>query len=372
MVKNSGGATAPKLARSSSRTSTREPGPRSNSLRQRGVRHWRGLHSLLEKAVEELAPVLRRTPVEPECELVEVVLKMLTADRALVGPENPALEQRGYAVNTRQELVSPLPLSADDSDLALVPKCLQAVVGVPAVGVHNTPGFDRGDDEAVKAQRRSIRNVLQPNAADTATVLFCSHCDERFLVGFPAGNAFFEAADVRLVDLHGSPKLVAPRANHRPAQLVQPRPGRHVAPDSQDPLEPEGTRPILLACDVPDGSEPNSKGLLGVLEDRPCGHAGVAVAPRTLQRSVSNRPRPVVVAVWTAEALGPPELDKVLAAQRVGGESRFELQQIPRVVLQARHGRSSYGAGRPASPKYPFSSISGLIVYPPHGILVGS
>jgi NADPH-dependent glutamate synthase beta subunit-like oxidoreductase len=41
----------------------------------------------------------RAAPVETESELVEVVVQMLFADRPLIGPEQPTLEQRGDAVH---------------------------------------------------------------------------------------------------------------------------------------------------------------------------------------------------------------------------------------------------------------------------------
>jgi len=57
------------------------------------------LYGLLEESVEEEAAVTRAAAVEAEGELVEVVVELLRADGALVGAEQPALEQRGDAVD---------------------------------------------------------------------------------------------------------------------------------------------------------------------------------------------------------------------------------------------------------------------------------
>jgi len=64
----------------------------------------RGFHShrLLSQAEEELTSTLGFSPVEPEGELVEVVVQMLVTDRALVGPHQPSFEQRDDSVDPRQ------------------------------------------------------------------------------------------------------------------------------------------------------------------------------------------------------------------------------------------------------------------------------
>jgi hypothetical protein len=54
---------------------------------------------LLDKAVEEHPPAPSRAPVEPERELIEVVRKVRTIDGALVGAEEPSLEQRDHPVD---------------------------------------------------------------------------------------------------------------------------------------------------------------------------------------------------------------------------------------------------------------------------------
>jgi hypothetical protein len=57
------------------------------------VGHRVNRHSLLEKSVEELSPVSGCSPVEPERELVEIVVEVFLADRAMMRAEEPALEE---------------------------------------------------------------------------------------------------------------------------------------------------------------------------------------------------------------------------------------------------------------------------------------
>ena len=61
-----------------------------------------GGHRALEQPVEQQAPVAGSTAVEPEGELVEVVVQLRVADRALVGADVPALEQRRNEMDVRQ------------------------------------------------------------------------------------------------------------------------------------------------------------------------------------------------------------------------------------------------------------------------------
>ena len=60
-----------------------------------------GHHGLFEQAVEEQAAASRGAAVEAERELVEVGVEVLGADGALVGAQEPALEQLRDSVHGR-------------------------------------------------------------------------------------------------------------------------------------------------------------------------------------------------------------------------------------------------------------------------------
>ena len=68
----------------------------------RSIRRWVHGDCLLHKAVEEFSPAALVAPVEAEHKLVEVVVQMLVANRALVRAQQPALEQRDRLVHPRQ------------------------------------------------------------------------------------------------------------------------------------------------------------------------------------------------------------------------------------------------------------------------------
>jgi hypothetical protein len=77
------------------------PAPAPESLDHHGVEHKVHGDGLLQEAVEQPAPVARG-PVEPGCVLIEVVVETLPADGAMVRAQQPTLEERGDAVDTRE------------------------------------------------------------------------------------------------------------------------------------------------------------------------------------------------------------------------------------------------------------------------------
>src|SRR6266496_6588870 len=83
-------------------------GPRSR--RKTSVFHqrfvWRRLDRdrLLGQAEEQLAAAARPPTVEPERELVEVVLQMFVSHRAVMCAEQPSLQERHDLMDVRHEL----------------------------------------------------------------------------------------------------------------------------------------------------------------------------------------------------------------------------------------------------------------------------
>src|SRR6266850_3430988 len=317
--------------------------------------HWPRQYRLLQKPVEQLSSVLRCSSVEPEGELVEVVAEVLVTDCALVGAQDPALQKGSDSMYSRHQLMRFPRLPLQDGDLVLVPPdVLEPVVAFPAIGVDDSSRLDVINRESVEAVHGCVRDVLKPDASDPLAVFLGGHRDERLPLGLPAGHALFQPSEIRFVHLHGSSEAFTTRPNHCAAQSVQQRPSSHVSFQPQDPLQAQGTRPVLLARDVPDGSEPESKGHPGVLEDGSGCHGGLVMAPGALQTDAPDTPSPTVIALRTSEAVRPSQADEVLAAGLLGREARFELHEVSRVVFHAWGG---YQAAQPESTRYPFGVI---------------
>ena len=72
---------------------------------QFSIRDARVADTELENPIEKQAPTTRRTPVETEQPLVEMLLKVLPGHSPLVGRQQPALDKRSDPINTRQKIV---------------------------------------------------------------------------------------------------------------------------------------------------------------------------------------------------------------------------------------------------------------------------
>jgi len=61
-------------------------------------------NSLLRQAKEELTPTPGAATVEPNSELIQIVIQILMADRSLVSSDQPTFKQGDHSVNARQQL----------------------------------------------------------------------------------------------------------------------------------------------------------------------------------------------------------------------------------------------------------------------------
>src|SRR6266536_1374400 len=189
------------------------------------------LHGLLEQAVEEEAALARAAAVEAEREFVEVEVELLRADRSLVGAEQPALEQRGNAVRARHHDVGRVAAGGDARRLMDEAGCGESAVALPAIGVDDSAGRDSAADEVAKDGAGAIADAGEPEpAAGAARTRLDRDRDDR-PVGerAPSEPSRRGGADRGLVDFDLAGKPVSTRTHHRPAQLVQQRPGRLVA-----------------------------------------------------------------------------------------------------------------------------------------------
>ncbi len=137
------------------------------------------------------------------------------------------------------------------------------------------------------------------------------------------------------------PRSTRPNCSGSPAngigngapELMQPSPGRFVAAQAQHPLQAQRARPVLLAREPPHGSKPTLEGLAGVLKYCARRWRSLMPAAGALQQRCPHRPRFVVPASRTTKTLRPAELTQILSTGLLGGETRLELGQIPRIIF---------------------------------------
>ncbi len=115
-----------------------------------------GGDGLLDEAEEQLPTVARTSAVESKRELVQVVVEMRLRHRPLMGAEQPAFEQRDDAVHPWKLGDRQVGVALKQRDAMPIAVCFQAVVPMPAVGVHHTAGLDGLLDEGPEAVGRTI------------------------------------------------------------------------------------------------------------------------------------------------------------------------------------------------------------------------
>src|SRR3954452_13036459 len=207
-----------------------------------------GLDGLLDHPGEAVADEGGGAAVEPEDVIVKVGGEVLLAHRAVVGAEEPALDEAEDEMDAGQPERGVAPGRAEIDGLVVVAPGRQAEVAAPAVGGHGRRPGDVGGEEGVQARGRGVGQRGEPEPAEAAPAGLAAAgldrpSDERLAGGASAAPAGPRAADVALVGLDAPGQGLTIRADHGLAELVQPGPGGLVAAQAQLPLQLGGGDP---------------------------------------------------------------------------------------------------------------------------------
>ena len=317
------------------------PGP--HVLDQGGVGRRVDGDGLLHETVEQLPTMARRAPVEPERELVEVVVQVGSRHGALMRPEQPALQERDDPMHPWQQLGRGLLPAFQERDAVPIAVLLQSVIAEEPVGVEHAARRHRLLDERLEAVGCRVGDPTHANPADTLAVFFTSHSNQSLFLGLASTDAFLDAADEGLIDFDHARQPFAIRADHRSPELMQPRPRGFVAAQAEHLLQPDGARHRLLAGDPPHGAEPCRQRRPGVLEDRPGRHRRLAATGGTLKEPPHGA-RLGPAALRTVEPVRPPQLHQVGAAGVRRREAALEFVEGPRIIF---HRPVRYVLGSP-------------------------
>src|ERR1035438_8345609 len=216
---------------------------------------------------------------------------MYMLNSALVSAEHPPLEQRGDVVDAWHHHVRRIRAGADDGNLMLVAGRREPSIAAPSIGVDHRTGHYGRLNERQEAGARHVFDAANPNPADALAIFFGCHGNDGLGLGFPAVPAFLDAADIGFVHLHCPAERVPAGADHGSAQLVQPSPGRLIAAQTENTLQPQGADTALLVGDVPHRHEPLSQWLAGVLKDRPGRQRRLPLAATAVQQPPRRHPR---------------------------------------------------------------------------------
>lgn len=203
---------------------------------------------------------------------------------------------------------------------------------MPAIGVDEAAELDDVDHEPLETGGVDVRDVPQADTADPARVHLDGDDNDQ-----PVDRAAPEDpgrlyADVRLVDFDLARQPVPIGTDHRPPELMEPRPSRLVAPEPQDSSPAERAGPVLLARDLPGREQPAAQ-LARTLEDCPRGRGHLPSARGThVEASLRAPGGGRYVALRADEALRPPQALQVRDARLLVGEELTELNEVPGLV----------------------------------------
>ena len=146
-------------------------------------------------------------------------------------------------------------------------------------------------------------------------------------------------------------EAIAARADHRPAQLVQPGPGRLVAAQTEHPLQAQRADAVLLAGDEPHGEKPHPQRLARVLQHRSGRQRYLPIAGSTAQQAARHFPRFAHCrAVGADKAIRPAKPPDILTARRFAAKPRVELLKRPGVINPSDRMSPSDGMSRAFHP----------------------
>ena len=176
------------------------------------------------------------------------------------------------------------------------------------------------------------------------------HRDQRFVLQLAAPQALFESAQLTFLDCPSRGQQIPPRPHHRAPHFVQPGPSRFVAVQPQHSWKSPSAGCGLLGGDPPHRTKPQRQRAARALQDRPCGHRGLAPTRSALQQHCSPRPGLSTTATRTVETVRPAQPEQILPTVLLTHKTGLELYQVPRVIF---HLLAYYILGLPESTGYP-------------------
>src|SRR5690606_6074921 len=234
---------------------------------------------------------------------------MRFADSPGIGSEPPPVQEGGNPVNAWQYRVSLEPRRAQTYRPMLISALIQSMIGGPSVGSYDGAlGYcvlNKGDETL----DRGIRDAPHANASGSATADLGGDHDERFPCGTPV-DVGIGASEERLIHFHFADQAISAGPHHGSAKLLEPDPGRLVAPEPKSSLKSEGTDPMLLIGDVPDCLKPKPQRLAGSVEERSCRNRGLSCTARASKQASVGGPAFGVPAGWAAESGRPTQATK--------------------------------------------------------------
>ena len=205
------------------------------------------------------------------------------------------------------------------------------------VGVNDGAWLDGRLDRGEQGLGAEIGDAGESCTPHPDPALLDCDLDDRLLGGAAASLASGDTADIGLICLDLAREPVAIGPNHRPAQLVEQRPGRLIASHSEHPLQRERAHTVFRAGRIPRSLEPGRERQTRVGEDRPGRDRGVQPTAGAAEiPSLAHPPAPRLGAGRAGEAARPTKPSEVIQRCLLVAEARVELAQSSRVIAAGK------------------------------------
>lgn len=272
-------------------------------------------NALFDQPVEEHAPMRGLAAVESEREFVKISLQVFLLEGTLVRTHQPALNQRGDAMHTRQYFVGLLAGTFDGLPQVEVFVFGCAGIGCQPVGVDGRARFDMLPDKRLECFGFGVGNDLQ---AATPETFWGKQLHGNGYQHFASGSATALAVPCTtkdsLIHFDVSSQHVVPCMADRAPEPVQHRPSGRVGSETKDPMQCHGGNAILGGGKMPGSGKPDGKRRSGAVKDSPsrAGYtAGASLAPPP---TAFHAPRRGASAIRTNKALWPANPIEIVEA----------------------------------------------------------
>jgi hypothetical protein len=156
----------------------------------------------LHQSLEQVRRRVTRPAIEPKLEFIQIPLKVLSGDRALMGAKHPALEQGENTVDRWQENMRFNLATVDDVPKVNKPRTFQVVVTLPPVGVYRRFQIQFAFDEVCEFGFRAVGNHGQSNPTESSILLFYGADDDSLASGASARNPRLGRSDPSFINLN--------------------------------------------------------------------------------------------------------------------------------------------------------------------------
>jgi len=293
--------------------------------------HGADCYSLFYQSIEQLATGAGCSTVETKRVFIKVVVKMRMLNTALVGSQQPALEQCSNAVDLGQHV--PTDSSFFSDDFMHVAQFGQALIDSPSICLDSAPRLDILLDGPFQAGARCIRYMPESNSPDPTFFELYHNINQRLACCSSAPLPWFFSTYIDLVCLHRSRKLVPSRSYHSTAKLVHPRPSCMIAAQTKRTLQSQRVCPIFLIRHVPDSTKPEPQRLPSFLKKCTSRNRSLEAATSTVEQISLRGPCFLVSTMGTSKTFWPANLEQILKTCFIRSKSFLKFEQGFRIFL---------------------------------------